>query len=166
MDEFDLREFVHGEYPRLVAAVALITGSRAAAEDVVQEALVRAWQRSARGERIESLPAWTRTVSLNLARSGLRRLRAELRAKQRIAAAAPRQTGPSGLRVDVRRALRELSRRQREVIVLRYYLDLDVAEVAAAMGTPEGTVKSLLFRARSALAEALGERDFQEVNDK
>ncbi len=85
MDEFDLRDFVHREYPTLVAAVALITKSRAGAEDVVQEALVRAWQRSSGGERIDSLAAWTRAVSLNLARSGLRRVRAEVRARQRIA---------------------------------------------------------------------------------
>jgi RNA polymerase sigma-70 factor (sigma-E family) len=165
VDEFDLRDFVHREYPRLVAAVALITGSRAAAEDVVQEALVRAWQLSARGERIDSLAAWTRTVSLNLARSGLRRVRAELRAKQRIAAGIIRQGEPSGVRVDIRRALRRLPRRQREAIVLRYYLDLDVAEVAAAMGTPVGTVKSLLSRARSSLGEALGETDLAEVQE-
>jgi len=49
--------------------------------------------------------------------------------------------------------------------VLRYYLDLDVAEVAAAMGTPVGTAKSLLSRARSGLGEALGERDLVEVKE-
>lgn len=165
MDEFDLRDFVHQEYPRLVAAVALITGSRAGAEDVVQEGLVRAWQRSARGERIDSLAAWTRTVSLNLARSGLRRIRAELGAKQRIAAGIIRQGEPSSVRVDIRRALGRLPRRQREAIVLRYYLDLDEAEVAAAMGTPVGTAKSLLSRARSGLREALGEMDLAEVKE-
>ena len=126
---------------------------------------MRAWQRSAGGERIDSLAAWTRTVSLNLARSGLRRVRAELSAKQRIAAGIIRQGEPSGVRVDIRRALGRLPRRQREAIVLRYYLDLDMAEVAAAMGTPVGTAKSLLSRARSGLGEALGETGLVEVKE-
>ena len=58
LDEGTIREFLVATYPRLVAAVALISGSRAAAEDAVQEALARAWERSERGEQIESLPAW------------------------------------------------------------------------------------------------------------
>jgi RNA polymerase sigma factor (sigma-70 family) len=53
--------------------------------------------------------------------------------------------------IDVRRALERLPRRQREAIVLRYYLDLDVREVAAVMRIEEGTAKSTLARAREAL---------------
>lgn len=165
MDEIELREFVHSDYPKLVAAVALISGSRAAAEDAVQEALVRAWQRSLRGQQIDSLTAWMTTVALNLARSARRRVRSELRAKQQVATVSQPPAEPSGIRIDLRRALGRLSRRQREAVVLRYYLDLDVAEVAAAMDVPVGTAKSLLFRARSSLAGALGENDLQKVNE-
>jgi RNA polymerase sigma-70 factor (ECF subfamily) len=75
---------VQADYPRLVGGLAAICGSRAAAEDAVQEALARAWERSERGERIESLKAWVTTVSLNLTKSGLRKLRAERRAAQRL----------------------------------------------------------------------------------
>src|SRR5262245_66275769 len=84
VDEIALREFLHTAYPRLVAAVALVCGSRPAAEDAVQEALLRAWERSEKGEEIESLNAWVTTVALNLARSGLRRLRSERAAKARL----------------------------------------------------------------------------------
>jgi RNA polymerase sigma factor (sigma-70 family) len=59
----------------------------------------------------------------------------------------------------VREALRALPRRQREVTALRYYLGLDVAEISARLGTSTGTVKSLLFRAREALAIALADQD-------
>ena len=45
VDEVAIREFLHTDYPRLVAAVALACGSRPAAEDAVQEALLRAWER-------------------------------------------------------------------------------------------------------------------------
>jgi RNA polymerase sigma-70 factor (ECF subfamily) len=170
LDEHSIRAFLATDYPKVVAGIALISGSRAAAEDAVQEALARAWERSERGERIESLKAWVTTVAVNQVRSGFRRLRAERRARQRY---GPR--GSEGVvlpsvagaeqEVDVRRALMELPRRQREATVLRYYLDLDVAEVARALRINEGTAKTTLHRARRALAVALGEETLEEAND-
>lgn len=165
VDEIAIREFLHTRYPRLVAAVALVCGSRPAAEDAVQEALLRAWERSEKGEEIESLNAWVTTVSLNVARSGLRRLMAERRARSRLGRDFVPET-TSGDRIDVERALAVLPRRQREAVVLRYYLQMDTREVAEALGINEGTVKSTLFRARSALAGALGETDTEEANDR
>jgi len=70
---------------------------------------------------------------------------------------------PSGDRVDAMRALASLPRRQRQVTVLHYYLDLGVAEMAATLGVHEGTVKTSLHRARRALAATLGERDEEEA---
>jgi RNA polymerase sigma-70 factor (ECF subfamily) len=165
VDEVAIREFLHTSYPRLVAAVALTSGSRPAAEDAVQEALIRAWERSDRGEEIDSLEGWVTTVALNLARSGLRRLRSERRARARLASAWLGEP-PTADRLDVDRALSTLPRRQREAIVLRYYLQLDTREVAAALRVNEGTVKSTLFRARATLAEALGIHDTEEANDR
>jgi len=143
-----------------VAAVALIAGSRDAAEDAVQEALARAWERG-NADTIRSLPAWVTRVSLNLAKSRLRRIRAEAKAKQRLGAAEE----PSGLddrKTDVERALRSLPRRQREITVLRYYLGMDVAEIARTLRVSDGTVKTQLFRARRALALELGEAADEE----
>lgn len=166
VDEIAIREFLHTRYPRLVAAVALVCGSRPAAEDAVQEALLRAWERSEKGEEIESLDAWITTVSLNVARSGLRRLMAERRARSRLEATTLPSDAHSGDRVDVERALAALPRRQREAVVLRYYLQMDTREVAGVLGVHKGTVKSTLFRARSALAGALGETDTEEADDR
>ena len=152
------------DYPRLVNAVALASGSYPAAEDVVQEALVRAWIRSERGERVESLPAWVAAVALNLTRSGWRRTMAERRARRRL----PERSGaatPSEEHMDVARALETLPRRQREVAVLRYLLEMSTAEVAAALGIAEGTVKSSLARARAHLVEALAVHDTEVTND-
>jgi RNA polymerase sigma-70 factor (ECF subfamily) len=147
-----------------VAALSLVTGSRPAAEDAVQEALARAWERTERGDHIESLKAWVTTVALNLVRSGFRRLRAELKARARLAGASPIASVED--LVDVRRALATLPRRQREATVLRYYLDLSVLEVAQALRINEGTAKTTLHRARQALARALGERaDEEATND-
>lgn len=164
VDEVAIREFLHTAYPRLVAAVALACGSRPAAEDAVQEALLRAWERSEKGQEIDSLEAWVTTVALNLSRSGLRRLRSERRARSRLA--APRAVEPDVERLDVARALSSLPPRQREAVVLRYYLQLDTREVASVLGIGEGTVKSTLYRARAALASALGIEQDEEANDR
>jgi RNA polymerase sigma-70 factor (ECF subfamily) len=155
LDEAELRGFVETGYPRLVAAVTLVCDSRPAAEDAVQEALARAWERTERGEHIDSLQAWVTTVSLNLARSGVRRVLAERRARGRIDAPGPVPDAADA--IDVRRALAQLSRRQREVTVLRYYAGLDTAEIAAVLGVSEGTVKTQLHRAREHLAVALAD---------
>lgn len=166
VDEIAIREFLHTGYPRLVAAVALVCGSRPAAEDAVQETLLRAWERSEKGEEIESLNAWVTTVSLNVARTGLRRLMAERRARARLAATTLPGESSTSDRVDVERTLAALPRRQREAVVLRYYLQMETREVAQALGVHEGTVKSTLSRARTALAGALGETDTEEANDR
>jgi RNA polymerase sigma-70 factor (ECF subfamily) len=148
----------------VVNAVALASGSYPAAEDAVQEALVRAWIRSERGEQLDSLPAWVAAVALNQTRSGWRRAMAERRARRRI----PESSGPaapSGDHVDVARALEALPRRQREVAVLRYLLEMSTAEVAATLGIGEGTVKSSLARARAYLVDALAVQDDEVRND-
>lgn len=155
-------------YPRLVAAVAMVSGSQAAAEDAVQEALARAWERSERGHPIESLPAWVTRVAMNLSMSRLRRIRVERRYAPRVAAAetAPAEAGAVEDRVDVVAALAALPRRQREVTVLRYYLGLDVAEIARTLELNPGTVKTSLFRAREKLATALGDSPTSEDDDQ
>jgi RNA polymerase sigma factor (sigma-70 family) len=71
---------------------------------------------------------------------------------------APAEAGAVEDRIDVVAALAALPRRQREVTVLRYYLGLDVAEIAHALELNPGTVKTSLFRAREKLAATLGGR--------
>lgn len=144
--------------------MTLVAGDRAAAEDAVHEALARAWERSARGEHIESLPAWVTRVAMNLSRSRLRRLRVESRARQRIEG-ADATSEDAGERFEVASAVAGLPRRQREVTVLRYYLGFDVAEIASLLRVSEGTVKTSLHRARHALAAALGDTFDEETDD-
>ena len=131
----------------------------------MQEALVRAWIRSERGEQVESLPAWVAAVALNLTRSGWRRTMAERRARRRLPERTASAATPSEEHIDVARALESLPRRQREVAVLRYLLEMNTAEVSAALGIAEGTVKSSLARARTHLAEALALDDTEVTND-
>jgi RNA polymerase sigma-70 factor, ECF subfamily len=149
-----------------VTAVALACGSYPAAEDAVQEALIRAWVRSERGERFDSLPAWVAAVALNHTRSGWRRAMAERRARQRVAERGRTvAAGPSEDQIEVTRAIEGLPRRQREVAVLRYVLEMSTAEVADALGIGEGTVKSSLARARAHLTEELRVHDVEVTND-
>ncbi|MGH2695773.1 MAG: sigma-70 family RNA polymerase sigma factor, partial [Actinomycetota bacterium] len=68
--------------------------------------------------------------------------------------------------LDVRRALHRLPARQREATVLRFYLGLDVEEVARAMGVSAGTVKTSLHRARGALARSLRQPEPEEAPDR
>lgn len=166
LDEASLREFLATTYPRLVAGIALITGSRGAAEDAVQEALARAWERSERGEQIESLPAWVTRVAMNLSRSRLRRMRVEAKHREEIVSSTRDAFATSDHRMDVERALAALPRRQREATVLRYYLGMDLAEIAGALHVNQGTVKTTLFRARKTLATALGEPEAEAQTDE
>jgi RNA polymerase sigma-70 factor, ECF subfamily len=165
VDDAEIRGFLARDYPRLVNAVALASGSYPAAEDAVQEALIRAWIRSERGEGVESLPAWVAAVALNLTRSGRRRTMAERRARRRSAERSVVAAAPSEEHMDVAWALEGLPRRQREVAVLRYLLEMSTAEVAAALGIAEGTVKSSLARARAYLVESLAVHDTEVMND-
>ncbi len=82
-----------------------------------------------------------------------------------VARADPAAATPSEEHIDVARALEALPRRQREVAVLRYLLEMSTAEVAAALGIAEGTVKSSLARARAHLVEALAVHDTEVTND-
>jgi RNA polymerase sigma-70 factor (ECF subfamily) len=147
-----------------VNAVALACGSYPLAEDAVQEALVKAWIRSERGERPESLPAWVAAVALNHARSGWRRAMVDRRAQRRLGGQPRTVPAPSEDHIEVMRGLAGLPRREREVAVLRYLLGFDTKETAAALSIGEGTVTSSLSRARTHLADALRVRDL-EVND-
>ena len=146
--------------------MALLSGSVAAAEDAVQEAMARAWELEDRGRHVGSLPGFVTTVARNLLRDRFRRTAAELRARARLGARQdPAPIGDVERRADLLRALRKLPARQREVAVLHYYLDLDVDGVASVLGIPPGTVKSALHRARRSLAAALLDDEPVEVGD-
>lgn len=159
----EFRQFVVLEYSKLVRAVAMACASPSGAEDAVQEALARAWEKSQRGEVIGSLGRWTISVALNLVRKRARHLLVQRKAWPRLIAreSAEERVGQAEL-IDLRNALRALPQRQREVTVLHYYLGYPIAEIAHVLGISEGTVKSALHRARASLAQRLGDDDASE----
>ncbi|MET9550444.1 MULTISPECIES: SigE family RNA polymerase sigma factor [unclassified Streptomyces] len=152
--EFDA--FYAATAKRLVATVYAMTGDLAEAEDAVQEAYVRAWQRWERltGEG-DPLP-WVRTVASRLAISTWRRTRNRLRAHLRHGAAsdAP-ELSPD--RVALVAALRQLPPQQRQAVVLHHLLDLPVEQVARETGSSSGAVRTRLSRARKVLGERLSD---------
>lgn len=154
----DFGAFYRDQHDPIVRLCWLATLDRGDAADAAQEALTRAW------ERWDSIAAtdpaaWTRTVALNLCRNRWRRLR-----RQRLDAVVPdTAVAFSAGEQDLVEALRGLSRRQREAVILFYWLDLDVAGCADAMGVSAGSVKQHLSRARAALSALLTPRDDEEV---
>ena len=149
------RRFLRRDYARVVGVVSLVCPSRAAAEDAVQDALVKAWTRK---DDPDSFTAWITVLALNMARSTGRGVMAEQRSFARLAARrqpADNAGEEADQRRDVAVALQALSKRQREVVVLHYWLDLSVQQVADLLSVNPGTVKQHLFRSRNALTGPL-----------
>ncbi|MCP2337861.1 SigE family RNA polymerase sigma factor [Actinomadura rupiterrae] len=145
----------------LTRTALMIVGDRATAEDAVQDAFAEAHRRIDRLTDPDRMLPYIRASVVNRCRSVLRR--------RRIAFSAARVHEPpvwsaeSSVilgedRREVFLALQRLPRRQREALVLRYYLDLGEAEIADVMGIGRGTVRSTTARALAALAKHLGEQ--------
>ncbi|MGV3759370.1 MAG: RNA polymerase sigma factor [Actinomycetota bacterium] len=150
-------------YRPLVRLASLLLDDVATCEEVVQDAFVSVWRRGPGLRDPDRLPAYLRSAVLNGARSQLRRRgvrRRHLRSVSPPPSAPPAEQAalagdPDG---EVLRALRALPDRQREVLALRYYLDLSEAEIAATLGISAGSVKTHAHRGLQALAEALEDR--------
>ncbi len=150
-------DFYHRELPALVALAAAVTGSHLAAEDLAQEALVRAYRQWGKLSSYDKPGAWARRVTINLALSARRRASSEVRAKLRLdrlgadraLASAPDQHHRLWA------AVRSLPGGQRAAIALHYLEDRPVAEIAEILECAESTAKVHLHRGRSALAEML-----------
>jgi RNA polymerase sigma factor (sigma-70 family) len=134
----------------------LLCGDEAEADDLVQEALVRAFARPGRRDTGEA-EAYVRRILLNRFLDSRRRDKGRLRALSLLAFAEPTCDPVTETvdQVDTHAALASLSPRQRACVVLRYYQDLPVAAIAAQLGCGEGTVKRYLSEARQRLAGLL-----------
>ena len=154
--DLDLQDLTRAEFPRLVGLLALYVGSVQTAEDLAQEALIRLHQNWPRVKAMDSPRAWLTRVALNLGSSSLRRTYAERRARSRIQGDRPAALPESADVVAIRDAVSSLPRRERAVIVLRFYEGMSVAEVALQLRCPQGTVKSLTSRGVEQLRRSMG----------
>ena len=160
----DFDAFYVASRRRLLGQLAVMTGDADQAQDVLQEAYVRAWQRWDRVRGLDNPEAWVRMVAWRLAVSRWRRARLAVRAQPRLASVEAAVAEPTDEALDVRAALAQLPAGQRLVLVLHELCDLTVEQVAAQTGLPVGTVKTRLMRGRAAMGVLLGP-DVQEVGD-
>lgn len=156
--------FCEAHHGRLVGALSLHCGSLDVAEELAQEALERACVHWERVRDMEHPVSWLHQVAFNLSSSRFRRLRAERRATARHGAPVAEWDPDLDAAADVRRAVAQLPPRTRTAVVLRFYADLPVSDVARVMGCAEGTVKSLTSKGVDALRLTLG-TSFKESID-
>jgi RNA polymerase sigma-70 factor (ECF subfamily) len=140
---------------RLLAYAEMLTARDSDAEDLLQDALVKCFSRRRSIETIGDAEAYTRramqTIIIDRARARGVRKRASDRAFAREPATPDLDAG-----IDLRRALRELSPRERVCVVMKYFDDMTIAQIAADLGLADGTVKRYLSDATKALAVHFG----------
>lgn len=148
-DRAEYREFVATRSDRLLRTAYLLTRDWAAAEDLLQEALAKSWFA---WSRVDEPEAYVRRVLVTTYTSWWRRRwRWELPIDDLPEGHTADATGQIGEREALWRAVGRLPARQRAVVVLRFYEDLPVAEVAALLGCGPGTVKSQTAKALAKL---------------
>lgn len=151
----DFDEVYRREFPRLVAVAAALTGDGDGAQDLAQDTLVKALIRWERVSTLESPGAWCQHVIVNACRSRLRRRTTELRFLARLRRTEASVPGPSPETVAFWTAVRTLPSRPRAVVALYFAADLTSVQIAAALGIPEGTVRSDLAAARRVVMREL-----------
>jgi RNA polymerase sigma factor (sigma-70 family) len=165
--EIDAGSFCRSLYPRLVGALSLNCGNREDAQELAQETLSRVLEHWDRLREHDDPEAWAFRTAFNLANSWWRRRVVARRVEELLRRRRGDESVPVDAtddEIDLRRAVATLPRRQREAVVLRYFVDCSVSETAARMGCAEGTVKALTHQAidtlrQTALADLEGDDD-------
>ncbi|MEU6056904.1 SigE family RNA polymerase sigma factor [Streptomyces sp. NPDC047097] len=154
-----LTETYRAHYRSLLGLAALLLDDTASCEDVVQEAFIRVHSARSRVRDPEKTLAYLRQTVVNLSRSALRRriLGLKLLSKPMPDMASAEEGAYDQLERDALiKAMRGLQRRQREVLVLRYFADMTEAQVAETLGISLGSVKAYGSRGIAALRVAMG----------
>jgi RNA polymerase sigma-70 factor (ECF subfamily) len=130
------------------------------ADDIVQDALTRAWQKRAQFDPARgTATAWLLAVVADRARAARRKRARWLRVLDDSAPVPDVPAEQTSADVDLDRAIARLAERQQLAVQLHYFVGLNVEETAAVMGCSAGTVKSTLFDARRRLRDLLGDTD-------
>jgi RNA polymerase sigma factor (sigma-70 family) len=135
------------EYVRVARTAFLITGDREDARDLAQDAFALAWRKWAEVSQLDHPGAWLQRTVAFLSLNWRRRRNTERR--KEFYPSPPSDVDEVGL--DLREALQQLTPSQRAVVVLRYYADLSVEQVAQAVGKRPGTIRALSSQALSRL---------------
>lgn len=144
--------FFRREFPRMVAVAYAISGSRWAAEELAQEALLRAFRSWDSVSRYDKPGAWLRRVTINLANSLLRRRISEVKALERYVVGDVEVVDTHPVEeAEFWNQVKALPRRQREVIVLHFVDGMDTGEIAEVLDISESSVRTHLQRGRERL---------------
>ena len=156
----DFDGWVEARGPALLRLAYTLTGNTADAEDVVQEALARALPRWGRISRVDNVDAYVRRMVVNAHTSWWRKFRRRESPVEQVRddGRRPRRGCPSTSGPAVGR-LPGLPESQRTAIVLRYYEQLEYAEIAELTGVREGSVRARVSRGLAALRVTMGEAD-------
>ncbi len=149
----DFDDFVRAELPRLLRLARVLTRNEHDAWDITQEALARVGARWKQVDADGNPAAYARKALVRLNLNRTRQLRREVLV--RVAPDRPAVNGSTDSTDELQRALSRLAPRQRTALVLRYYSDLSIADVAMLMDCSEGTVKSQVSRGLALLREQL-----------
>lgn len=153
-------ELVAAELDGAYRTAAVILGDQSEAEDAVQEAMVRAWERLDQLRESDRAGAWFGRILVNLCRDRLRaRSRSRVPWLSGTAVTAVTAAPDFAERDALGRALASLNPDQRIVLVLRFYLDLSLEAIAARTGAPLGTVKTRLHHGLRAVRAAYEAQD-------
>ncbi len=153
-DEFS--ELVHACWAGLYRTAYLMLGDAAEAEDLVQTALAKTYANWRRVRSLEAAPGYARATMVNTAASWFRKKGWRNERPTEVLPETPHEPDLSN-RPAVIDALATLPPRQRAVVVLRFYEDMSVAQVATTLGVTEGTVKSQTSDALAKLRALLGD---------
>jgi RNA polymerase sigma-70 factor (sigma-E family) len=159
-------ELFRAHHLELVRLAVLIVGDLATAEDVVQDAFEQLHRRWRTLRKQSSALGYARSAVLNGSRSVLRRRSVARRHAARISASSHQDADAAvgfEQRSELIEAFRRLPARQREVLALRYYVDMSVADAAATLHISEGAVRSTASRGLDALARILPSRSSKEA---
>ncbi|HEY6568517.1 MAG TPA: sigma-70 family RNA polymerase sigma factor [Actinomycetota bacterium] len=149
-------EFFDNERARLFGALAVMSGNRAEAEEVMQEAFLKVWERWDRVSAMESPEGFLYRTAMNVYRSRLRRATVVIRKATNL---LPEDDALVEVerRDEIVRLLRTLTPRERETIVLTSYLGFSTEEAGRLLGIRANTVRVLTSRARNSLRRQIQE---------
>jgi RNA polymerase sigma-70 factor (sigma-E family) len=159
----DFEDFCRAEYDRVARTAYWLSGDRQEATDLTQEAFARAFQRWKKLRLLDRPDAWVQRVVVNLALSHLRRRRF----LPRLVSSLPERAkfDPEPPDPQLRRALLSLTDSQRVVIVLRYYLDRSIEEVARGLGKRPGTIRALTSQGLARLRQVLASEQLEVTHE-
>ena len=160
-DEEAQRALFEAFYRRTYAVVFSVLRNHESTEDIIQDAFIKAFRSMRQLRQPEKFGAWLAVIASNLARNYLKREKKviysdDMALFETAGFNDTEETAMRSFKVEqIRQAMRTLPPDQHQVVILQYYYDLKIDEIASLLKLSTGTVKSRLFRAREKLARIL-----------